>query len=106
MKIFNLNQYVRGWIIGDFEKSIIRTADFEVGLKEYKKDDCESAHVHKVSKEITVVVSGKFKMNNKILKKGDIVCLEPNELGEFSCLEDGIITVVKTPSVIGDKYII
>lgn len=106
MKIYNLNQYIRGWIIGDFEKSIIRTTDFEVGLKEYKKGDRESAHVHKVSKEITVVVYGKFKMNDKIIQKGDIVCLEPNETGEFSCLEDGIITVVKTPSVIGDKYII
>ena len=106
MKITNLSKYIRGWIVGDFEPSVIKTGDFEVGIKEYKKGDYEKSHVHKIAKEITVVVCGRFMMNDVILEKGDMVCLEPNEAGEFSCLEDGSITVVKKPSAPSDKYII
>jgi len=106
MTILNLKQFIRGWIIGDFDPCIIKTKEFEVGLKEYKKGDKESAHVHKVAKEITVVSFGRFKMNDKILEKGDIVQLDPNEVGSFECLEDGMITVIKMPSVKGDKYIV
>lgn len=106
MNIFKLKNYLRGWIIGNFEPTIIKTDDFEICIKEYKKGDTEAAHVHKIAQEVTVVVSGKFKMNDKILEKGDIAQLTPNEIGNFACLEDGIITVVKMPSVKGDKYII
>ena len=106
MNIFKLKNYLRGWIIGNFEPTIFKTDDFEIGVKEYKKGDKEAAHVHKIAQEITVVVSGKFKMNNSILEKGDIVQLAPNEIADFTCLEDGFTTVVKMPSVKGDKYII
>ena len=52
MKIDNLNNMKKGWFIGDFEPSILKTNNVEVAVKHYLRDEEESAHYHKVSKEI------------------------------------------------------
>lgn len=99
-----LSDFTRGWIVGDFEPSIIRTKAFECMVRHYKTGEKEAKHVHKIADEITVVVSGRFKMNGEMLQTGDIVHLHPGDPADFECIEDGATTVVKTPSVIGDKY--
>ncbi len=71
----------------------------------YKKGDKEAKHVHKVAKEITVIVSGAFLMNGEKLEAGDVILLEPGEPADFECIEDGANAVIKTPSVLDDKYI-
>ena len=38
-----LNTFTRGWFLGKFDPSIIKT-DFEVAVKEYKAGDHEKAH--------------------------------------------------------------
>lgn len=106
MKQFKLKDFTKGWLIGDFEPNILRTKNFEFMVRSYKKGDKEAKHVHKVAKEITVIVSGVFLMNGKKLEAGDVVLLEPGEPADFECLEDGSNAVVKTPSVMGDKYIV
>ena len=42
----------KGWFVGDFEPSIIRTNSCEVGIKAYKKGTKELSHYHKASKEL------------------------------------------------------
>ena len=39
MKKYNLEDFKLGWIIGNFEPSILRTDQFEVSIKKYKKTD-------------------------------------------------------------------
>ena len=104
MKRYRLEEFTRGWLVGDFEPSIIRTKDFEVMVRYYAAGDREAKHVHKVADEITVIVSGVFKMNGEIANAGDIIHLEPEDPTDFECLEDGATTVIKRPSVLGDKY--
>lgn len=106
MKIDNLSEMIKGWFVGDFDKSALRTKDFEVAIKKYKAGESESRHVHKVAIEITVIVSGRVIMNNNEYKENDIITIPPNESTDFHVLEDTITVVVKTPSVIGDKYIL
>ncbi len=106
MKKFKLENFTRGWVVGDFEPNIIRSKDFEVMVRYYKKGDKEAQHVHKLADEITIIVSGKFLMNGEYLEAGDIIHLSPNDPTDFECLEDGANTVIKTPSVMGDKYLI
>ncbi|KKU68820.1 MAG: hypothetical protein UX89_C0001G0011 [Parcubacteria group bacterium GW2011_GWA2_47_16] len=106
MKVLKLKDYTRGWIIGDITPAILQTKAFEFCVKDYMAGDSEAAHVHKVATEISVVVTGSFKMNNTVLKAGDVLVMEPNDVGQFSCLEDGSIAVVKIPSVRGDKYLV
>ena len=104
MKIFNLKNFIKGWIIGFFEPSIFKTHCFEVGIKEYKKGEKEKKHYHRIAKEITVVVSGKVKMNGKEFIKNDIIELEPLEDCEFEAVEDSITCVIKIPSIKNDKF--
>lgn len=106
MKTYKLSDFTRGWLVGDFEPSIFRTKDFEVMVREYRAGDTEAKHVHKIADEITVIVTGKFVMNGLTLGPGDIVHLFPGDPTDFECLEDGATTVIKRPSVMGDKYLV
>lgn len=106
MKHYRLDAFTRGWCVGDFEPSIVRTPAFEFGIKHYQAGDREARHVHRQAEEITVIVSGLFMMNGKRLKTGDIVLIEKNEAADFECLETGATAVIKTPSVMGDKFLV
>jgi quercetin dioxygenase-like cupin family protein len=106
MKIFNLKDMHRGWFIGDFEPSVLKTKDFEIGILTHKKDETWPKHYHKIATEYNVLLKGKIKFNNTIIDCGDIFIFEPNEVSIPIFLEDCQILCVKTPSVIGDKYIL
>lgn len=106
MKKYNLNQFTRGWVVGDFEPSIIRTKDFEFMVRSYNSGETESEHIHKIADEITVIVNGTFIMNGEVLTSGDIIHLSPGDPTDFKCLDSGSTAVIKTPSVMGDKFII
>lgn len=106
MKKFELSKFTRGWFIGNFDPSLFKSKGFEVAVKNYKRGDKEKAHYHKVADEITVVVKGKCKINNRIFKVGDILWIKPGEAAEFEALEETTNVVVKIPSVKGDKYLV
>ena len=106
MKFFTTDQFKQGWIIGNFEPSIIMTPHCELAIKRYKAGDIDERHVHHKAEEITVIVSGIFQMNKKTLQADDIVLIEKNESSEFTCIEDGAVVSFKIPSVIGDKHIV
>lgn len=106
MTKYKLENFTRGWLVGDFDPSILRTKDFEFMVRYYKSGDTEALHTHKEADEITVIVSGHFQMNDEELLVGDVIHLKPGESSDFKCLEDGATAVIKTPSVINDKYII
>jgi HAD superfamily hydrolase (TIGR01509 family) len=99
-----LSEMVGGWFVGDFYPNILHSKDFEVAVKTYKLGDKEDWHVHKVGTEITLVLDGSVKMCDQIYHHGDIVLLEPGNGTAFEALTDVKTVVVKTPSVLGDKY--
>jgi quercetin dioxygenase-like cupin family protein len=96
---------VKGWFVGNFTPTLIQTNDVEVAVKEYKAGDLDNRHFHKISTEITVIVSGRVRMNGVEYVKGDIVVIEPNQSTDFEALEDTITTVVKYPGANNDKYL-
>lgn len=106
MKKNNLNNFIKGWIIGRFEPSLFQTDDFEISIKRYKEGDCEQSHTHKIATEYTIIIDGQVKMNNILYQSNDIIIIEPNEYTDFKCLTDIAITcVVKIPCSKNDKYI-
>ena len=106
MKFFNLDSMKRGWFVGNFEPSVYKTEEFEVAVKRYEKGEHEKSHYHKIAYEITLVIEGMILMNNKKFDQGDIIILDPGESCEFKCLTEKATTVVvKTASIIDDKYI-
>lgn len=102
----NLNNYLRGWILGNFEPSLVKTDEFEIGIKKYKKFDNEEAHYHKLSTEWTVVIYGVIKMNDVVYVKDDIIKVGKFEVIKFECVEDATTLVIKSPHVKGDKYLV
>lgn len=104
VKTAKLEDMFKGWFVGNFDPTLICTNDVEVAVKEYKKGAYEERHHHKLSTEITVIVSGKVRMNGVEYVKGDIIVIPPNESTDFHVLEDTITTVVKYPGANDDKY--
>jgi quercetin dioxygenase-like cupin family protein len=97
---------VGGWFVGDFEPTAHRTDAFEVSVKVHPKGEKWDIHYHKIAREINAIVSGEMTLQNARLVSGDIFVLEPGEIADPIFHTDCTIVCVKTPSVIGDKYIV
>lgn len=103
MLIYNIKDF-RSWFIGDFDPTILRTKDFEVGMTLHSKGQDWPEHYHKIATEYTLLVSGRMKIGNQELESGAIFIIEPNEIVKPEFLEDCIVVVIKVPSIPGDKY--
>lgn len=106
MKKYRLENFTRGWVIGDFEPSIFKTKDFELNISFTEKGHIGAKHIHKIADEIVFISSGKFKLGEEIFCTGDIVYISSGEFSGFECLESGNTTTIKTCSVKGDKYLV
>ncbi len=106
MTVKKVDEFHRGWFLGNFEPTMALFNEFEAAVKFYEKGDHEKKHFHKVSTEYTVIGAGRFRMGEKVLEKGDIVQLDPGTACDFECLEDGVTFVVKTPCTPDDKYLV
>ncbi len=95
---------MKGWIVGNFSPSIIRTDSVEVAVKEYPANFIEDWHFHKIATEITVIVSGEVEMNGCRFIKGDIVLVQPGEGVTFKAIIETVTAVVKVPGASNDKY--
>jgi mannose-6-phosphate isomerase-like protein (cupin superfamily) len=115
LRIFNIdkeygnidvNNYTRGWLIGNFEPSIRKETEYEVGLLNHKKNEKWAFHYHKESTEINILLSGKMVINNKELKAGHVFIFDKNIIACPIFLDNCKIICIKIPSVPGDKMII
>ncbi len=104
MYLAKLNEMTKGWFVGNFTPSLFKTNDVEVAVKHYQAGDSEESHYHKIATEITVIVSGKVKMNGVEYSEGDIIVIEPGDKTDFIAITDAINTVVKIPGANNDKY--
>ena len=105
MEYSNLDDMFKGWFVGDFSPTALSTSACEVAVKRYKAGDKEGLHFHKIGTEVTVILFGSASMNGVVLNEGQIVRINPGESTDFMAITDVTTVVVKTPSVIDDKYI-
>ena len=104
MKLSNIKDMTRGWFIGDFEPSILRTKDFEVGVLTHKKGEVWPKHYHALSTEYNLLIEGRMTVQGTQINPGDIFIFEPMEIADPVFHEDCKVLCVKVPSVIGDKH--
>jgi quercetin dioxygenase-like cupin family protein len=104
MEIRRIEDFTRGWIIGNFDPSLLKTDKFEVGLLRHKAGEVWPKHYHKVGTEYNVLVNGKMIIQDKELNSGDVFVFTPGEIADPIFLEDCTVLVVKVPSLPGDKY--
>ena len=69
MKKISINDFKRGWIIGNFEPSLLKVDNLEVGLKSYNMGDEDEKHYHKFGTEISFLIVGSASFNGKVLKE-------------------------------------
>ena len=105
MEIFSLKKMTKGWFVGNFKPTALKTDSAEVAIKKYKKGVFEDWHFHKIATEITAIVAGKVRMNDVIYSSGDIIKINPSVGTDFECIEDTITVVVKIPGALNDKYL-
>ncbi len=104
MKIYDLDDFRGGWFVGNFMPTLFPIEETEVAIKRYKAGDFESKHMHKLSDEITVIVSGKVSMNGEVYKENDVILIDKGEATDFIAITDAVTCVVKIPSSKDDKY--
>ena len=96
----------RGWVIGDFEPSLLKTQDFEVAILLHKKAEEWPAHYHKIATEYNILLSGTMSVCGKELVEGDTFIIPPNEVAVPVFHEDCRIVCIKVPSLPDDKYLV
>lgn len=104
LSLHPLSAFTGGWFVGDFQPTLFTAEAVEVSVKYYKAGDREARHVHRVATEFTVVTAGTVEMNGRRVEAGVVVRVPPGCATDFKALTDACTTVVKLPSVRGDKY--
>lgn len=105
MKKYNVGDFIKGWFLGPFNPTLNPSSAFECAVKKYKAGEYEPKHYHAVATEYTVVAVGRVRMNGIEYGPESIIEIKPGEATDFEALTDTITFVVKTPAVIGDKYL-
>ena len=105
MELHKLEDFVKGWVIGDFSPSLYVNQYVEVGIKFFKKGVVEEAHKQLTATEITVVIEGKVRLGSRICEIGDIILISPNEVVDFESLTESKLVCIKFPSIPNDKVI-
>ncbi|WP_043650212.1 cupin domain-containing protein [Chitinilyticum litopenaei] len=105
-KIFNLDDMLKGWFVGNFKPTAFETKAAEVGIKTYAAGEKEAKHYHKISTELTVVIDGTILMNGQTYEKGDIIVIPPGNATDFEAITDARTVVVKVPGELNDKYLV
>jgi mannose-6-phosphate isomerase-like protein (cupin superfamily) len=105
MQHHHIDNFDKGWFVGDFKPTLVPNQDMEVAVKYYTKGQVEPWHHHKVAVEYTMIVYGKVQMQDQVFEKGAIIEIAPGESTNFIVLEDTATVVVKFPSVKNDKYL-
>ena len=106
MKKFKLSEScVRGWFIGDFDRAVFRTDQFEVNWQTNPRKQADS-HYHKEITEIQLITRGRMLVNGEIYQAGDIFVFEPGDLCQVEYLEETDTVAVKVPARPSDKYLL
>ncbi len=103
-KVYKLENMTKGWFVGNFLPTVLKTNDIEVAVKNYKAGEQENKHYHKIATEVTVITKGRVQMNGKEYSEGSIIVIEPLIATDFQALTDVVTTVVKYPGANNDKY--
>jgi len=106
MNVYKLEDYSRGWFIGNFDPAILKTCDFEIAVQHSLAGEIVTPHYQKTATEYSCIVTGNLLVEGKILGPGDIFVYFPMELCKVQFLTDATVVVVKTPSLgLDDKVV-
>lgn len=100
-----LSDFKRGWLIGDFTPSLIRTKDFEIGILTHKTGEKWPYHIHQFQDEFNYLITGHMSVNDLEYFSGDNFLLERCHLAVPLFFSDCKLICIKFPSIPADKKI-
>jgi choline kinase len=104
VKIDKLDRFKRGWIIGNFEPSLLKNTGIELAVMKGKKGEGPGDyHYHEKCTEINILITGKIKINDKIINENDIFIFEPFVPSIYEYLEDSVWVTFKNNESNYDK---
>jgi len=106
MNRYRLEEFSKGWVIGNFLPSLFVNSNFEIAVKFFKSGDSEPEHKQITATEITIVVDGWISMGGNNYERGDVIVIEPGEVCGFNSITDSSLVCVKFPSLPHDKVIV
>lgn len=106
MKIHRIENFYKGWFVGDFENTAFKTDACEVSYKKHYKGEEYEVHYQEKITEINLIVSGEMIIQNKKLVAGDIFIIYPYEISDPIFLTDCEVVCVKVPGIKNDKVIV
>lgn len=104
MKIDNLKNYERNWVVGNFEPSLFKTDSVDVGVLFCKEGEKGDLHYHLNHTEYNIIIDGQVMLENSTLSSGDIFIYEPKDKSNLFFVKDTILLVLKNPSTKNDKH--
>jgi len=105
MQTNKIDDFTKGWFVGNFSPALLHSRDFEVAVKWFKAGDSEPLHKQITATEITVVIEGQIKLGDKMFSRGDVITIPPGEFAAFESLTDSALVCVKSPSLPDDKVL-
>jgi len=105
MQVNKIDEYTKGWFVGNFSPVLIHSSDYEIAVKWFKAGEKEPLHKQIIATEITVVVAGEIRLGGKFFSQGDVVTIPPGEFAEFESITDSALVCIKTPSLPNDKVL-
>lgn len=105
MQINRIEEFVKGWFVGDFSPAILHSTEYEVAVKWFKAGETEPLHKQLIATEITVVIEGEILLGGKKFITGDVITIPPGEFAAFESLTDSSLVCVKNPSLPNDKVL-
>lgn len=106
MKIDRIENYTRGWFIGDFENTAFKTDACEVSYRKHPAGEIWDLHYQEKITEINLLVNGEMILQGTKLIAGDIFTLYPYEIADPIFLTDCYVICVKVPGIRNDKVIV
>lgn len=106
MDIYSIKDFKGGWILGDFEPSLLRTKDFEVAYHQYASGQFWDTHTHRYTTEYNILIEGSMRVCDKDLYTGDVFVIHPGEIAAPVYQTDCKVIIIKIPSIPGDKIIL
>lgn len=99
-----LEDFTRGWIVGDFDPAIVKTKDVEIGILYFKEGECADNHFHKNHTEWNLVLEGCARSKGHLYFADSVFIFNPNEEADVEYIMDTRILVIKSPATKDDKY--
>jgi choline kinase len=104
VEVFKLDNFTNGWIIGNFEPSLLQNSGVELAVMNKKKGrGINDFHYHENCTEINVLVKGKMVVNNKIIHENEVFIFHPYVPSIYEYLEDCTFVVFKNKPSNTDK---